>query len=105
MKDKLKKLDKINLNGVSISKDSIKFKNQSSSTKLSFEYMDEISNKIVILSDKLKPKITSKYIDTIKKLYNDNIKLSERINIPSSRLRGFEFGKTAVTPMMRAFGC
>ena len=93
VKDKLKKLDNINLNGVSISKDSIKFKNQSSSTKLSFEYMDEISNKIVLLSDKLKPNIKSKYIDTIRKLYNDNNKLLDELNKIVSEIDFLNSGK------------
>ena len=37
---------------------------------------------------------TSFFFKSANSLNNEDIKLSERINIPSSRLRGFEFGKT-----------
>ena len=33
------------------------------------------------------------YLSAANSLTNDNIKLSERINVPSSKLRGFEYGK------------
>lgn len=33
------------------------------------------------------------YLSTANSLSNDDIKLSERLNIPSSRLRGFQFGR------------
>ena len=36
---------------------------------------------------------SSFYFKSANSLSGDNIKLSERMNIPSSRLRGFEFGK------------
>ena len=35
----------------------------------------------------------SLYLSAANSLSNDDVKLSERLNIPSSRLRGFEFGK------------
>ncbi len=35
----------------------------------------------------------SLYLSAVNSLTNDDVKLSERLNIPSSRLRGFEFGK------------
>ena len=35
----------------------------------------------------------SLYLGAANSLSNDDVKLSERLNIPSSRLRGFEFGK------------
>ncbi len=37
---------------------------------------------------------SSIYFKSANSIKDENIKLSERINIPSSRLRGFEFGKT-----------
>ncbi|PDH21233.1 MAG: outer membrane protein assembly factor BamA [Pelagibacterales bacterium MED-G42] len=33
------------------------------------------------------------YLSAANSLTNDNVKLSERINVPSSKLRGFEYGK------------
>ena len=35
----------------------------------------------------------SLYLSAVNSLSNDDVKLSERLNIPSSKLRGFEFGK------------
>ena len=37
---------------------------------------------------------SSIYFKSANSIKDENIKLSERLNIPSSRLRGFEFGKT-----------
>ena len=37
---------------------------------------------------------SSFFFKSANSIKNEDIKLSERINIPSSKLRGFEFGKT-----------
>mgnify|MGYP001157028318 CR=1 FL=1 len=96
IKDKLKKLDKINLNGVCIKSESIKYKNQSSTTKICFDYMDELSNKILILLDKLKPLLKKTYVETIKKLFSENIKLLDELNKLVSEVDFLNSGKICV---------
>ena len=57
IKEKLKKVKNIVIDNINIKVDDINFKNQSSSTKINFSNLEELSNSIIILSEKLKPMI------------------------------------------------
>ena len=80
IKEKLKKVKNIVINKIDINVNDIKFKNQSSSTKINFIYLEELSNSIIILSEKLKPMIRKKYIETLKSLYSKNSILLDNLS-------------------------
>ena len=69
--DKYKKL---------ITLDDFRFKNQSSSTKLTSKLLDEISDQITLSLDKLKKFVKAKYLEYLDEIYKKYNKLFSKLN-------------------------
>lgn len=75
-----KKLKDIKINNKLIKKDDIIFKNQTSSTKITCDYIDKISDAIVLATNKLKPLVKFVYQNDLLKIYSNYNDLFLKLN-------------------------
>ena len=80
VKKELKSKKNIIVNNIKINFDEIKFKKQTSSTKISCDFLDKISDKITLASDKLKPLVKETYQNHLNYFYNNYGKLFLQLN-------------------------
>ena len=80
VKKELKKKKIITVNNIKIKFEDIKFKKQASSTKITCDFIDKISDKITIASDKLKPLVKETYQNNLLYFHNKYSNLFLRLN-------------------------